>query len=251
MKSRTLWSAVLVAAFVTLPSVAIAQQITDQERQQLADQRIKSGLKIDEMKKNALLNDPKVQVAKENLDKAKKDWSALQAQVDEALKSDPDYQKAEEALKAAEDKTKAAQKSLADASAQQRKAQEQADKQKSQSRQNYSGGGGGGAGYQQQTYVKQEPKPNPLASQIKAVHDAKDEENKIRISMNQIKGKVQKSLESKDDWKAAKAAVDKAQAEYDAACKPVLAALKDKPEYAALLKQEADAQAKLDLANGR
>jgi hypothetical protein len=244
MSSRTLWSAVIIAGFIALPSLALAQKISDEELTAAQSQRMKAGLALQSMQKAALLNDPKVIQAKENLEKAEKDYSALQSQVDEAVKSDPDYQKIQESLKSADEKLKAAQKSLADASQQQAKAREQEEKSRSAS----TGGSYGGGG--QQAYVKPQPKVNPLAGQIKAVKDAKDEVTKIRISMNQAKLKTQKSLEAKDDWKAAKAAVDKAKAQYDAACRPVLAALKDKPEYAALLKQEADAQIKIDMANG-
>jgi chromosome segregation ATPase len=247
MKSRILWSVLLVAGFAALPSSVQAQKISDQELAQAQTQRMKAGLGLRAMEKKALDDDPKVIQAKENLDKAQKDWSALQSQVDEAVKGDPDYQKAQTDMKTAEDKLTAARKALADASTSARKAREAEEKSRAQSASS-SYGGGGSSG--QSTYAPQQPKVNPLASQQKTVKDAQDEVNKIRISMNQLKLKTEKTLEAKDEWKAAKTAVDKAKADYDAACRPVLAALKEKPEFKAMLKQEAEAQAKIDLANG-
>ena len=246
MKSRILWSALLVAGFVALPSFVYAQKISDQELAAAQTQRMKAGLGLRAMEKAALDNDPKVIAAKENLEKAQKDWSALESQVDEAVKADPDYQKAQTDMKAAEDKLASARKSLADASTSARKAREAEEKSRAQAASSSYGGGTSG----QSTYTKPQPKVNPLAGQQKAVQDAQNEVNKIRISMNQLKLKTEKTLEAKDEWKAAKAAVDKAKADYDAACRPVLAALKEKPEYKSLLRQEADAQAKIDAANG-
>jgi len=248
MKSRILWSAVIAAGFIALPSFVQAQKVSDQELAQAQTQRMKAGLALRDMQKTALENDPKVIAAKEAMEKAQKDWSALQAQVDEAVKGDPDYQKAQEQLKAADDKLAAARKSLADASKSAAKARADEEKQRAQSASSSSYGGGGGSSYSQPK--TDTPKVNPLATQQKAVKDAQEEANKIRISMNQLKLKTQHTLEAKDEWKAAKTAVDKTKADYEAACRPVLAALKDKPEYSALLRQESDAQAKIDAANG-
>lgn len=250
MKSRILWSAVIAAGLAAAPAVSFAQKENSQEITQAVQQRMKAGLDLRNMEKAALDNDQKVIVAKEKLEQAEKDWSALQSQVDEAVKGDPDYQKAEETHKATEDKLAGAKKALADqskAQAAQKAAEEKAKQQQSQSSSRYGGGGGySSGGSSSYSSTPTTPKVNPLASQIKAVKDAQDEVNKAKLALNQIKIKTQRSLETKDDWKAAKAALDKAKSDYEAAKRPVLEALKKDPQFLALQRQEAEAQAKID-----
>jgi chromosome segregation ATPase len=93
------------------------------------------------------------------------------------------------------------------------------------------------------------PKVDPLLGAKKQVHDAEAEVKKVQVQMLQIKQKLQRTLEQKDDWKAAKAARDAARAEYQAALKPAEMVLHKKPEYIALAKQRDAAQARLDAAN--
>ena len=91
---------------------------------------------------------------------------------------------------------------------------------------------------------------NPLAGAQKQVHDARVEVNKIQTTMNQVKFKIQRTMEAKDDWKAAKAARDKAHADYEAALRPALDALHKSPAYMDAAKARDEAQAKLDEASG-
>ncbi|HEX4792217.1 MAG TPA: hypothetical protein VH370_00405 [Humisphaera sp.] len=252
MKSRIAWSGLLIASLALFPTVTRAQKPNQDEIEQAATTRMKAGLEKHKMEQMALDNDPKVIAAKDKLDQANKDWVALQPQVEEALKSDPDYPKAKEALDTAEKKLTDAKKALAEASATQAKAAEAARKAAEQSRassSNSGGGGrygGGGGGARTSTPANNTPKVSPLASQQKAVKDAQDEVNKANAAVNMIRVKVQRGMESRDDWKAAKLAKEKAANEYEASMKPVLAALRNKPEYKAVLKQETDAQAILD-----
>jgi len=91
---------------------------------------------------------------------------------------------------------------------------------------------------------------NPLAGAQKQVHDARVEVNKIQTTMNQVKFKIQRTMEAKDDWKAAKAARDKAHADYEAALRPAIDALHKSPAYMDAAKARDEAQAKLDEASG-
>lgn len=91
---------------------------------------------------------------------------------------------------------------------------------------------------------------SPLAGAQKQVHDARVEVNKIQTQMNQIKLKIQRTMEAKDDWKAAKAARDKAHADYEAALRPAIDALHKSPAYMDAARARDEAQAKLDEASG-
>jgi len=250
MKSRIAWSGLLIASLALFPTLARAQKPSQDEIEQAATTRMKAGLEKHKMEQMALDNDPKVIAAKDKLDQANKDWVALQPQVEEALKSDPDYPKAKETLDTAEKKLTDAKKALAEASATQAKAAEAARKAAEQSRASSTGGGGGayggGGSGGRTTPTNNTPKVSPLAGQQKAVKDAQEEVIKANASVNMIRLKVQRGMESREDWKAAKLAKEKAANEYEASMKPVLAALRTKPEYKAVLKQETDAQAILD-----
>ena len=253
MKSRIAWSGLLIASLALFPTVARAQKPSQDEIEQAATTRMKAGLEKHKMEQMALENDPKVIAAKDKLDQANKDWVALQPQVEEALKSDPDYPKAKEAFDLAEKRLTDAKKALADASAAQAKAAEAARRSAEQSRAAASNSGGGGAygggGGGARTYTppaNNTPKVSPLATQQKAVKDAQEEVIKANAALNIIRLRVQRGMESREDWKAAKLAKEKAANEYEASMKPVLAALRNKPEYKAVVKQETDAQAILD-----
>lgn len=91
---------------------------------------------------------------------------------------------------------------------------------------------------------------NPLAGAQKTVHDARVEVNKIETQMNQIKFKIQRSMEGKEDWKAAKAAREKAHADYEAALRPAMETLHKSPAYMDAVHSRDEAQAKLDEVNG-
>jgi len=249
MKSRFAWIGLLIASLALFPTIACAQKPSADEIADAATARMKAGLEKHKMEQTALDNDPKVIAAKDKLDQANKDWAALQPQVEEALKSDPDYPKAKETLEAAEKKLVDSKKSLAEASAAQAKAAEARRKAEAQSRAAASGAGSGGysgGGGSARPPTNNTPTVSPLAGQQKAVKDAQDEVNKANAALNIIRLRIQRGLESRDDWKAAKLAKEKAALGFEAAQKPVLAALRNKPEYKAVLKQEADAQAILD-----
>src|SRR5437868_9375878 len=145
MKSRVAWSG-LIALLALFPAVSLAQKPTADDIEQAAQARMKAGLEKRKMEQTALDNDPKVIATKDKLDQANKDWAALQPQVEEALKADPDYPKAKETLDQAEKKLTEAKKSLADASAAQSKAEAERRKSESQSRSAAGSSGGGGYG---------------------------------------------------------------------------------------------------------
>src|SRR5690348_14646009 len=94
------------------------------------------------------------------------------------------------------------------------------------------------------------PKPNPLAPAQKNVHEAQTEVNKVQATMGQIKARLQRSMETKDDWKAAKAARDQAHAQYESVLRTLMDSLKKNPDYAAAIKQRNDLQSQVDAANG-
>jgi len=90
-----------------------------------------------------------------------------------------------------------------------------------------------------------QPPVSPLAAQRKAVADAVTAVNQARSQLAQARAKVSSTFETKDDWIAAKKALIAAQAHYDAALKPVLAALQANPDYQKLLDHRKAAQASL------
>jgi hypothetical protein len=251
MKLRIAWSALVGVGLMLFPTMGRADNPTPEEVNTAVQTRMNAGIEKRKLEQAALDNDPKVIAAKDKLEQANKDWAALQPQVEEALKADPDYPKAKDTLDQAEKKLTEAKKALSDAQAQQAKAAEAQRKAAEASRASASnsgggsryGGGGGGAARTYTPPVNNTPKVSPLASQQKAVKDAQDEVNKALIAMNVIRTKIQHGLESRDDWKAAKLAKEKAASEHEAAMKPVLAALQNKPEYKAVLKRLSDADA--------
>jgi chromosome segregation ATPase len=87
---------------------------------------------------------------------------------------------------------------------------------------------------------------SPLAAQRKAVQDAAVAVNQIKSQIALIRGKVSATFETKDDWVAAKKALADAQAHYDAALKPVMAALQANPDYLKLQAHRKAAQENLD-----
>jgi hypothetical protein len=247
MKSRILWSAVLAIGFAGLPAASYVHADNESNQADL-DQAVKSrmqaGIEKNKMERSALANDPKVIESKAKMEQADKDWSALIAQADDAVKTDPDYAAAQKKLDAAQDKLKQAKVSLAQQRKQQRDAEIAAAKARAQS--SGSGGGGSTGSSYRSSSASTAKRADP---QSKAVHDAQAEVDKAQAAMTQLKLKKQREMEQKDDWKAAKAAKDKAHAEYEAAVRPALDKLKKSPEYVALLKQENDAQAKIDAAS--
>src|SRR5205085_7849802 len=121
-----------------------ASKLSDAELDQLATDRSKAGLAVTSMEKTARENDPKVGEAKAKMDQADNDWKGLLAQVDEAVKGDADYAKAEKDLEAANEKLKQSQTSLASQSKAQRDAELASEKAKASSHRNSSSGGGYG-----------------------------------------------------------------------------------------------------------
>jgi hypothetical protein len=121
-------------------------KLSTAELDQLAADRSKAGLAVTGMEKTAKDNDPKLLEAKAKVEQADTDWKALLQQVDEAVKTDPEYAKAEKDLEAANEKYKQAQTSLASQVKSQRDAELASEKAKASSRRNSSGSTGGGYG---------------------------------------------------------------------------------------------------------
>src|SRR5690349_7097790 len=94
------------------------------------------------------------------------------------------------------------------------------------------------------------PKTDTLAPAKKAVAEARVEVNKAQQVMNQIKLKVQRQMETKDDWKAAKTARDQAHAQYETAAHVVMENLKKNADYTAAVKRRDDLQSQVDAARG-
>src|SRR2546430_148289 len=72
----------------------------------------------------------------------------------------------------------------------------------------------------------------------KAVTDAQTELNKDQLALKQLRERLQADFESTDEYKNAKAAYDKAVADYNAALVPVIKALKETPEYKAAMDKQ-------------
>jgi DNA repair exonuclease SbcCD ATPase subunit len=87
---------------------------------------------------------------------------------------------------------------------------------------------------------------NPLAAPRKAVLDAQSTVNGLNKKIAQIHLRIQEGFESRADWVAATKAVADAQAQYDAAQKPVMDALHANPDYQQLVANRKAAQDKLD-----
>ncbi len=87
---------------------------------------------------------------------------------------------------------------------------------------------------------------SPLAASRKAVADAQAAVYAVRANIAQIHARVASTFESRDDWIAAKKALSDAQAHYDSALKPVMAALQVNPDYQKLATSRKAAQAKLE-----
>src|SRR5205814_1126369 len=110
-----------------------ASKLSDAELDQLATDRSKAGLAVTGMEKTAKDNDQKLGEAKQKMDQADADWKALLVQVDEAVKGDADYAKAEKDLEAANEKLKQATASLASQNKAQRDAEIASEKAKAAS----------------------------------------------------------------------------------------------------------------------
>ena len=100
----------------------------------------------------------------------------------------------------------------------------------------YGGSGGGGAA--------------GLASQRKMVADAQAGVTQANQQISQLRAKTETKFADEPEWIAAKKNLADAQAAYDAAIKPVIAALHSDPEYARLATERKAAQASLDAAKG-
>jgi len=77
------------------------------------------------------------------------------------------------------------------------------------------------------------------------VKDAQAGVNEVRAAMAKIKTRLENEFKTKDDWAAAHKTLKKAQAAYNAALKPVQAALLKKPAYIAAKQKQTQARAKL------
>ena len=115
--------------------------------------RLEAGIAVRNQETAALTSDPKVAEAKSKLDEAKKAWNALQDEVKEALKQDPEYLAGQEQLKAAQANSEQMKQAVAQAAAAERDARRAAAESQRNSRgssggRSRSGGAyGGGGGY--------------------------------------------------------------------------------------------------------
>lgn len=105
---------------------------------------------------------------------------------------------------------------------------------------------GGPASPQNPQQPQSQTPSNSLAAPRKAVQDAQAAVNDDRAKIAQIRARVATAFESKEDWIAAKKAVVDAQAHYEAAMKPLMAALQANPDYQKLVANRKAAQLKLD-----
>jgi hypothetical protein len=85
-----------------------------------------------------------------------------------------------------------------------------------------------------------------MAGQQKAVHDAQANVDAAKRQLLVIRKRVEVTFETKPDFKAAKEAMDKAKAEYDAEVRKIAFNLEKSPDYVALVKKRDTAQALLD-----
>ncbi len=91
------------------------------------------------------------------------------------------------------------------------------------------------------------PPANTPKPQVKRspVQEARDEVNRCTVNLSKIRASVKSSVETKDEWKAAAGAMDRAKAEYSAAAQPVLDAVREKPEYKSFLEKKQKADTKM------
>jgi hypothetical protein len=87
---------------------------------------------------------------------------------------------------------------------------------------------------------------SPLVAARMELNGAKSEAGRARLKVNQLSLKVKAKYEARADWKEAVAALNKAKAEYNAACRPALAAVKTSAEYKTLKARQQQARANLD-----
>ena len=120
-------------------------QLSDEEVQKASGVMVKDGLQIKQMEKAALAEDPKYAEAKAQNDAANAKLTELDAQVEQALKADQEYQQLDQQLAQAKTQLDAAHKQLAQARQQEQEQRLQEEKSR-QSQGNRGGSGGGGRG---------------------------------------------------------------------------------------------------------
>ena len=121
----------------------------DQKALEKAQQdRFDSGLALRKLEDQAMAADPRIAETKAKVAEAKKAWEALQDELDEALKQDPEYVAAQQQLEQAQANVDQMKASLAQSAAAEREARRQQAEQQRQSRSRNSpyGGGYGGGG---------------------------------------------------------------------------------------------------------
>jgi chromosome segregation ATPase len=112
----------------------------DQKAIEKAQQeRLDSGLKVRNLESAALSGDPAVSAAKSKLADAKKAWEALQDEVKEALKQDPEYTATQDQLTAAQQQADQMKAQIAQAAA----AEREARRAQMESERSSRGSGGG------------------------------------------------------------------------------------------------------------
>ncbi len=99
-----------------IPSSDDAPKLTDEEVAAAGHERADAGTAIKKMERDAEQNDASFLSAKQKYTEARQTWDNLQAQVDDALKLDPEYAPAEQAVTQAETNYKTARDAMAAAS---------------------------------------------------------------------------------------------------------------------------------------
>ena len=123
---------------------AAGNKANDKAMEKAQQDRLDAGLALRKLETDALAADPKIAENKTKLAEAKKAWEALQDEVKEALKQDPEYLALEQQLEQAQVQVDQMKASLAQTAASEREAR----RHQSQQRQPRGGigGGYGGAG---------------------------------------------------------------------------------------------------------
>jgi chromosome segregation ATPase len=128
-------------------AAAPGSKATPKDLDKAQQDRLDAGLALRKLETDALAGDAKIAESKTKLDEAKKAWEALQDEVKEALKQDPDYLAAEQQLQTAQANVDQMKASLAQAAASEREQRRSQMESQRQSRQpQRSSGGGGGYG---------------------------------------------------------------------------------------------------------
>ena len=100
-----------------------------------------------------------------------------------------------------------------------------------------------------QNAAANQAKQAQMAAQRKQLDDARAGVETVQKQIAKVRARIEATFTSKDEYAAAKKEYEDAQAAFDAASKPVLAAARRKPEYLQAVADRTKAQAIIDQAN--